>query len=267
MNRTISIIGCGWLGLPLSKELAKIGHQVHGSTTQEMKIPLIEGANVKPYLLDINHKGIKNNVFFDSEIIIITLPPSSDNYEENISRLIEAIEYNTISKVIFISSSSVYPNTNKRVKESDAKRIISKHSGVALLDIENQFIKNKNFESSILRFAGLYGPDRHPGRFLKRKSQLAGGMNPVNLIHLDDCLAIIKTIIEKDAWGYIFNACADEHPTRKEFYTAASQSLGLPKPEFTKEDTDFKIVDSSYLKTTLSYQFLHPDPMVDLEAE
>ncbi|UII28422.1 SDR family oxidoreductase [Fulvivirga maritima] len=265
MNRTISVIGCGWLGLPLSKELTKKGHIVNGSTTQEKKISSIRNANVKPYLLDINHKGIKNSDFFNTEIIIITLPPSSDHFAENISRLIEAIEYNKISKVIFISSSSVYPNTNSWVKEEDAKRIISKHSGIALLDIESQFRDNAHFEATLLRFAGLYGPDRHPGRFLKRKSQLNGGLNPVNLIHLEDCISIIKNIIDKDAWGYTFNACADEHPTRKEFYTAASASLGLNAPEFIEEETDYKIVDSTYLKSTLSYQFMHPNPINDLD--
>ena len=34
-KETITILGCGWLGLPLAKALVKAGYQVKGSTTRE----------------------------------------------------------------------------------------------------------------------------------------------------------------------------------------------------------------------------------------
>jgi UDP-glucose 6-dehydrogenase len=44
----ISIVGCGWLGLPLGEKLAKSGHQVFGSTTSVEKIATIFN-EVRPY--------------------------------------------------------------------------------------------------------------------------------------------------------------------------------------------------------------------------
>jgi UDP-glucose 6-dehydrogenase len=47
----ISIVGCGWLGLPLGAKLVKNGHRVFGSTTSEEKIEEIKAAGIAPYLL------------------------------------------------------------------------------------------------------------------------------------------------------------------------------------------------------------------------
>ncbi|MEZ7854793.1 MAG: SDR family NAD(P)-dependent oxidoreductase, partial [Cyclobacteriaceae bacterium] len=34
-NYCISILGCGWLGLPLARQLVQQGHQIKGSTTSQ----------------------------------------------------------------------------------------------------------------------------------------------------------------------------------------------------------------------------------------
>jgi Trk K+ transport system NAD-binding subunit len=47
----IAILGCGWLGFPLGKNLVAKGHQVVGSVTSEAKtIPLSE-AGIQPVVL------------------------------------------------------------------------------------------------------------------------------------------------------------------------------------------------------------------------
>jgi len=53
----------------------------------------------------------------------------------------------------------------------------------------------------------------------------------------------------------------DEHPVRKEYYTAQARKLGLEPPGF--EDAaagGFKIVKSDKLKKLLEYRFKYPDP-------
>ena len=113
--------------------------------------------------------------------------------------------------------------------------------------------------------AGLYGPDRHPARFLSGKKNLKNGDAPVNLIHRDDCIAIISQIIEGTISGEIFNCCSDGHPSRKEFYTKASIVAKLPPPHFLEENTfSFKIVSNKKLKQKLNYSFIHPDPMTSI---
>lgn len=257
----ISILGCGWLGLPLARKLAA-GFTVKGSTTTPSKLELLENAGLQPFLLDLDtHRPAD---FFDCEVLVITMPASVIGYEDKIKRAIDLINQHNVKKVVFISTSSVYPNLNREVIEADAAYIRSPHSGVTMLAIEDLFRDQTFFESTIIRFAGLYGPERPPGRFLAGKVGLKGATSPVNLIHLDDCIEIIYRIIMDSVWGETFNACSDEHPNRSAFYERAATALGLEPPTFSGETAPHKIVISERLKSQLGYTFLHSDPMLDV---
>jgi nucleoside-diphosphate-sugar epimerase len=88
------------------------------------------------------------------------------------------------------------------------------------------------------------------------------GNAPVNIIHRDDCIGLINEMVRQQAWGGIFNACSDIHPTRKAFYTLATQKVGLEAPTFADStDCQFKIINSDKIKQRLQYTFKYPDPM------
>ena len=260
---TISILGCGWLGFALAKRLvAKELHVVKGSTTTSDKMSIIREAGIIPFMVNLNSPIPK--AFLECEKLVITVPPSSGNYESKMKLLVKQIKDVGIQKVIFVSTTSVYPNSGGVVVEKDADYIRSPHSGMIMLEIEDIFKNETSFSTTILRFAGLYGPGRAPGRFLANKKGLKGAKNLVNLIHQDDCVDIIIKIMEEECWGEVFNACADEHPERQRFYTQAALSLGLAPPTFSNQPSPFKVISSEKLKSKLSYRFIHPDPMKDV---
>lgn len=268
-KRTISILGCGWLGLPLAISLQKEGYIVKGSTTSPEKIKILEDNGIEPHSLTISDTAIEaSNLsrFLDSEIVIVNFPPKRradifDFHTAQMRLLINALQNSRVTKVIFASSTSVYPETNTVVTEQE-NGIPSKDSGKALLGVEQMFLDQTAFQTTIIRFSGLIGYDRMPGRFLAGKKNIENGDAPINVIHQDDCISISKTIIEKEIWGEIFNASTDEHPKRKDYYTLAAEKIGLEKPTFAvQETTSYKIIDSSKLKEQLEYTFLHPDPL------
>ncbi len=197
-----------------------------------------------------------------SEIVIINIPPRG-NYLQGLEELCSSLKSETW--VIFVSSSSVYENTNTDVYENDAKDFPSPHTGISLLKAENVFFESP-LDTTIVRLAGLFGPNRHPGKFLANKENIAGANNPVNMIHLDDCVGIIHKIIESNSRNEIFNACATAHPTKKLFYTEASKSLNLQPPKFNDQESPFKIINSDKLKSVLDYKFNHPDPIKALKS-
>lgn len=49
-----SIIGCGWLGLPLAERLVAEGYTVKGSTTSVDKLSLLRQKGIDAYLLQLN---------------------------------------------------------------------------------------------------------------------------------------------------------------------------------------------------------------------
>jgi len=265
----IAILGCGWLGLPLAKELVKQGFSVNGSTTDTLKLDQIRNVGAKAFIVSLNPE--LNDDFDDSflkcNILILNFPPHRredivEYHKKQYEALIQKIESSTVKHILMVSSTSVYPSNNKVVVESDAKNP-EKGSGEALLIVEDLLQNIENRKTTIVRFGGLIGYDRNPARFLAGKTNLKDGNSPINLIHRDDCIAIISEIIKQEKWGEIYNACCDEHPSRKEFYTLAAQKSGFAIPEFVDDESSkqYKIIDSSKLKKELAYTFKYKCPL------
>lgn len=268
-TNTISVLGCGWLGLPLAAHLVQQGYTVKGSVTQPEKLELLAQKGITPYQVEITDTSITSNDlsgFLESEVLIINIPPSRREdvvlyHQAQMTLLLEQVLKSSVKKVLFISSTSVYPDLNQEVTELENIQP-TKESGKALLAVEKLLRSNKHLMTTIIRFAGLVGYDRMPGKFLAGKKNVENGTAPINVIHQDDCIALITGIIRQQAWGEIFNACADLHPTRKEFYTLAAAKAGLELPTFANTaDPRFKIINSEKIKQRLDYSFKYPDPL------
>ena len=227
----ISILGCGWLGLPLATSLIQKGYQVKGATTTPDKVSLLKEEGIDPYIISVAPDHIEGDIasFLDSDVLILNVPPRRKNedvvhhYPACIAQLLTYIVPSRIRKVIFISTTSVYQNTNNTVTE-DIEPTPTKASGKAVLAAEKHLQSCSHITTTVIRLAGLIGKDRHPGRFLSGKQHLPNGAAPVNLIHLDDCINLITGVLTKGIWGEVFNGCADQHPTRKAFYTKPPKS-------------------------------------------
>ena len=121
-----------------------------------------------------------------------------------------------------------------------------------LVVLEKLFLQHSGFETTVIRFSGLIGRDRNPGKFFKEGRVVKNGMAPINLIHLDDCILIIQKICMTTFNGEIFNAAADTHPTKKDFYTAASNANKLvPATFLSNEDYNYKIISNEKKYTIL----------------
>lgn len=268
---TISILGCGWLGLPLGKYLISKGFTVNGSVTDTDKFGLLHDAGISPYRIVLNETVaiVVDKTFFDCDVLIIAIPPRRTCHIERIfpatiAQSIPFILQSGLAKVLFISSTSVYPDKNQLAKE-DNTLVPDKESGRALLLSENLLNSLTDFQTTILRFGGLIGADRNPARFLL-KSSVPVPNSPVNLIHQDDCIGIISAIIEQDLWGETLNACSPEHPLKKDFYGRAAQISGLPEPLISEKPEAYKLVDSSKLIRLLNYRFKYQSPIDYLES-
>lgn len=256
----ISILGCGWYGFALAKALIEAGYEVKGSTTQNDKQEGLASAGIKPYLVNFDgEKDTYDKDFFDSDILLISIPPKRnlpqpDNYLDKIDRIGEAIAHSPIQQVIFISSTGVYQDGNFIIDESIVPEPDSP-AGKALFGAEELLKNYSQFTTTILRFGGLFGPNRNLAKHFAGKSDIANGEAPINLIHLDDCVQISLAIIQQQAFGYTYHGVSSFHPTRNAFYTQACAIKGLEKPEFLKELLDWKQIDSINLSAKLNYQF------------
>ena len=249
----ISVLGTGWLGLPLAKTLISRDYEVKGSTRTQERISELLSANILPYNIDLDKPNQNWSGFLDSEILIVNIPSKqADGFE----RLIANIKNSSIQKIIFISSSSVYPDLDRVISEDDNLE----DSKLPLRIIEKLFLNNTNFKTNIIRFGGLVGYSRHPGRFFKAGAIIKNPDAKVNLIHRDDCINIISKILELDLWGEELNCCADSHPSKRIFYSAAALQCGIEKLNFEQNnEPSYKIISNQKVKKLLGYEFKYPD--------
>ena len=261
--KQISILGCGWLGLPLAKSLLKNGFSVKGSTTSLEKISVMESSGIQPFQIELSETEIKGEIdsfLENSEILIIDIPPklrgiSNESFVKKVQNLIPFLEKSSLEKVVFISSTSVYADDNSIVTEA-TKPQPETESGKQLVETEKLLQSNPNFKTTIVRFGGLIGDDRHPIRFLAGRQNLENPEAPINLIHQTDCIGIIEAIICHTELLEVINAVAPFNPTRKNYYTQKALELNLSLPEFEVGKISIgKTILSNQAETGLNYKF------------
>ncbi|MBP2283523.1 nucleoside-diphosphate-sugar epimerase [Flavobacterium sp. CG_23.5] len=262
----ISILGCGWLGLPLAKALLEKGFSLHGSTTSSEKLSILENAGISPFLISFHSKSVSGSIesfLLGSDTLLIDIPPklrgiNSESFVEKIATLVPFIEKSAVKNVLFISSTSVYGEENDIVTEETPLNPDTE-SGKQLVEAEQILQSNTNFKTTVIRFGGLIGEDRHPVKFLAGRENLDNPEAPINLIHQEDCIGIILKIIETDCWNETFNAVAPFHPSRATYYTQKAADLNLPLPKFNDENASIgKTILSDKVATILKYTFTKP---------
>jgi nucleoside-diphosphate-sugar epimerase len=267
----ISILGCGWLGLPLAKALLINGFSVKGSTTSEGKLSGLATLSIDPFLVALDSKRITGAIedFLDgSETLVIDIPPqlrgkNSDSliveekvFVEKIKTLVPYIEKSTVKNVLFVSSTSVYGEAKQTITENTIPKPDTE-SGKQLLEAELLLQNNPNFKTTILRFGGLIGEDRNPTKFMAGKVNIENPETPINFIHQEDCIGIILKIIAINSWNEIYNGVSPFHPSRETYYTQKATELGLPLPQFDhSKPSNKKLILSDKVETVLGYAFI-----------
>lgn len=256
MNRSIAILGCGWLGLPLAISLLNKGFSVRGSTTSKKKLELLQAKGIAPYLISISENSIDGNIsefLSDVSVLIINIPPglrgsSSENFVRKMQLLHSEIKRYDVKRLIFVSSTSVYGNLQGEVTEQTLPEPATE-SGKQLLAVENIFRAGDNLDNTIVRFGGLIGDDRHPITMLSGKTGLTNGDAYINLIHRNDCIKILEHVITEQWWGQILNGVYPYHPSKNLYYTSEAYKRGLKPPLYSVEDTQIgkKIVPFTLL--------------------
>ena len=266
--KKISVIGCGWLGLPLAIELVKSNYHVKGSTTKIEKLDELVQASIEPYHLMLSDElYVDDKGLFDSDIVVVNVPPGRggdsiiSSYRHKIIQLIDELKTHALENVIFVSSTGVYQNTFGTVDEAMICHP-DKASGQAVLAGESVVI-NSGLPYTILRMSGLVGGKRQPGNWFKGRRDEPGGDTPVNMVHQKDGIdAIIKVIKSPPRQSNVYNICADEHPIKKEFYAQQSENIGVESPTFLPGVLPHKLVSNEKFKSDFEFTYTYPNPIL-----
>lgn len=273
-KKRISILGCGWLGFPLAQRLLAddISSIIKGSTTSADKIEQFRYAGIEPFLFNLNPELAGENSqitsFFDTDVLVIAIPPrlsknEGDFHPKQIKSVIQQIERSPIKEIVFVSSTSIYPDLNRIVVENDVTNPEESPSP-ALVEAENLLLNLRgDIKVSILRHGGLLGYNRIPGKYVRGQKDMTTASIPVNYIHRDDAAGIISAILKKGVVNETFNIVAPMHPTRREIYEKSCAQFNWEAPTFMEPviRPDFKIISAEKLNKFYTYTFKYPDPL------
>jgi nucleoside-diphosphate-sugar epimerase len=271
------IIGCGYVGLPLGRELVRQGHEVYGmrrSAGNEL-----QAVGIHPVIGDITRPESLTTLGIDFDWMINTVSSSKggvDDYRavylEGTRNVLAALSNRPPAKYVFTSSTSVYGQEDGSiVTEESATEPASPTSRVLLEaeDLLKQAHARMGFPSIIVRPSGTYGPGRGYlfRQYLKGEAQIVGkGDRYINMVHVDDVFGGIIALLQHARPGGIYNLSDDEPVTQVRFFEWLAKELGRPMPPFVKEadapqrkrGLTNKRVSNAKLKTQTGYQFQHP---------
>ena len=264
MNKTVAIAGLGWLGQPLAYRLTMLGYSVKGSVTSREKATLLQQHGFEVYPLEISESGIRGEfkaLLNNADCLIVMIPPglrknTGADYVLKMVNFLEDIKKSSVQKVILVSSTSVYSDSQGKVTEKNNPEPDT-IAGKQLRQVEELFLNTEQWQTTIVRFGGLIGGSRQPVKYLAGRKDLANGNAPVNLIHREDCINILVEILRQNAFGKVFNAVHPYHPKKADYYIQKAIELGLEPPTFSESYSNkiFKQVDSENLKAVINYSF------------
>lgn len=225
MTKTWGIIGLGWLGSELAKAVSGAGDLCWGTRSAEF---------------DMTKDSFPSA---QCDILFLNMPPLVGIKPKE---FVGKIVLGETSKIIFISSTSVYGENTGRITE-ESRPIPKTKNGHWLLDVEAELKRRFADRLCIVRPGGLIGGERHPVRYLSGRSSVADGNLAINLIHRTDLINIILYIARSNQNWPIVNAVASNHCRKDKYYTEWAHKLKLTPPIFFESNEESRVIESVFL--------------------
>lgn len=244
-KKTIGILGCGWLGFELAKQLITDGHSVKGTVRDIDKLEALKKAGIDDYILDLKEDKLYGDVadfLKGTEILFINIPPGlrknpESDFAQRMKLLMTFVNTASVEKVIFVSSTSVFEDAQDiPVYDENSTPNSSSNNGKKIYEAE-QIVQDLFENTTILRPCGLIGGERNPIKMLTGKSGIKNPDAPVNLVTRGHVINVIQEIITGKINAPVVHAISEPHDARKSYYLKKAKEFDLEPPSFEENGT------------------------------
>ncbi len=232
------IAGCGDVGSRLGILLAQRGWQVYGLRRRAELVPApiiaLGGDLAEPGGLEGLPEGLDSLVYIAAPMVR-TLDTYRSIYLDGPIHLLEALgdQVARLRRVIFVSSTSVYGDCGGHWADEKTPPRPQGFNGEIVLQAEGLWARS-GLPLTIVRMAGLYGPDR---LWMVRRVQ-EGGLTcqdepPLwtNRIHVEDAARLLAHVLGMQAPGRLYVGVDNEPATECSVLGWLADHLGLPPPQ------------------------------------
>jgi nucleoside-diphosphate-sugar epimerase len=246
----VAILGCGYVGLELGRQLSAAGHRAVGVRRSEEGLAEIEDAGFEAVRADVTDADSLAAVPDVDAVVFAASSGGRDAaaarevYVEGLHTAIEEFgdRGNPPERLVYTSSTGVYgdhgggwvdeetpldPQTDKTEVLAEAERVALEASA------------SHGIDGTVARLAGIYGPGR-----TRLERYLEGPVTEgyLNMIHRDDAAGAVRFLLDEDRARNEVVLVADDEPVSK--WTLAdwlADECGEPHPP--KQTTDERLAD------------------------
>ena len=171
-----------------------------------------------------------------ASVLYLAPPPGGGNEESRVRNFCTAIAPGEEpEKVVYLSTSAVYGDCDGELVTEQTPANPRTSRGKRRLHGEQLFVhwaRERGVAVVILRVGAIYAADRLPVNQLKSGQPVLRDeeARPTNRIHADDLSRICLAALERGEDGDLFNVSDGSPSTMTEYFCAAADRLGLPRP-------------------------------------
>ncbi|NGM69669.1 SDR family oxidoreductase [Natronolimnobius sp. AArcel1] len=235
----VAILGCGYIGCALGRQLAARGHRSIGVRRSERGLEQIETAGFEAVQADITDADQLAEIPDVDAVVFAASSGGRDAeaareiYVEGLKTTIDAFGERESSpdRLVYTSSTGVYgdhggdwvdeetpidPTTAKTEVLAEAERVALERPA------------EHGFDGTVARFAGLYGPDRY-----RLERYLEGPVTEgyLNMVHRNDAAGSVRYLLTEDrARDDIVQVVDDEPVSKWAFADWLAHECDLPEP-------------------------------------
>ncbi|WP_436909669.1 SDR family oxidoreductase [Halosimplex marinum] len=235
----VAILGCGYVGLELGRQLTAAGHDAVGVRRSAAGVESIEAAGFAGVQADVTDDDALAAVP-DADAVVFAASSGGRGAEAArevyVEGLATAVDHfcgrtDPPDRFVYTSSTGVYgdhggdwvdegtpiePTTAKTEVLAEAERIAVEQPAEYGVD------------GTVARYAGLYGPDRYR---LARYVEGPVTEGYLNMVHRDDAAGAVRYLLESDvARGEAVNVADDEPVSKWAFADWLAEQCGEPEP-------------------------------------
>jgi len=237
VNPEVLIIGCGFLGEAVAELFSSRGKRVLGLVRSADSVAALNGRSFGSAVCDVTDPDSVDALETELRGVPLAIYCVSSGrggadsyaavYREGLRRVLKSW---IPGKLIFVSSTSVYGQTDGSWVTEDSPALPDRQTGHILLEAERIALQAGGI---VARLSGIYGPGRSVllRKFLSGEAILEGGGHRwINQIHRDDAALALACLGDSPGFTGVYNVTDDVPATQRNLYGWMADFLKRPLP-------------------------------------
>lgn len=232
------IAGCGYVGIALGQRLLAEGHEVWGVRRDVSNLP----AGFRPLAADLAAGAGLGQLPTEVDYVVYSASAGEGTdtayartYVTGLQNVLGRLRASSLRRAFFTSSTAVYAQVDGSWVDEDSETAPSHFTGKRTLEAE-QLLEASGLPFTVLRCAGIYGPDRTRLIDSVREGTARGSMRVSNRVHRDDVAGAVAHLMRSGSQTTRLILSDDAPAPQIEVMRFLAERLGVAPPKLVPDE-------------------------------